>query len=138
MKKGDIVRIINKSGLPIGRFYIVHKVVGRVVYVKNSIYLTPFRLSIFQNVHVYTKCIALVSHADFEDLNKSYCNTYYHVVSKQWDKIYDKQPDIIEFMCVGVQQHIFYKTDTIHRKIIKGQPCIRVYFQQRIFRSIYE
>ena len=136
MKKGDIIRFLNKSGLPIGRFYMIDKIVGKAIWVTNNIILKPFKLSVYQNIKVYTKCVALVSESDFTDLDKLHCVTYYHSTSKQWDKIFDKQPEIIEFRVLGKKKRIFYKTDGIYRRIIDGKPCIRVYFEQRLFRPL--
>ena len=138
MKKGDIVRLISKSGLAMGRYYIVSKTVGKRLYVTNSIAIKPFMLPSQSNVKVYSKMRIQVSAADYKKLNKPYTSTYYHEVSPQYDKLYDAQPEIIEFYCTGIQRRIFWKTDVIHRKVIDGKPCIRIYFSERLFRPLFD
>ena len=138
MKIGDIIRIVNKSGLPIGRWYTVHKKVGKNVYVTNNILVKPFRLSQNTSVKIYSKMYIQVSANDFKKLDKHYTSTYYHPVTKKYDELYDKQPEIIEFGCAGNKKRIFLRVDGIYRRRIEGEMCIRIYFTERIFRPLYE
>ena len=138
MKTGDIIRVVSKSGLPMGRYYTVSKIIGKRVYVTNNISLKPFLLSSQSAVRVYSKMCIQVSASDYKKLSKLYTNTYYHEVSPQYDKLYDLQPEIIEFFCPGIKSHIFLKTDGIYRRHIDGKACIRMYFNERLFRPLFD
>jgi len=134
MKTGDIIRVV-RQGIPIGRYYIVTKLLkGGIIYVRDHIVRKPFRLTAYTPTRTYTKCAVVISREDYDKLNSPIVFKYHHKVSKAWDKIYDEQPDIIEFICRGVKEHIFLETDGIYRKIIDGEPSIRIYFNRRIFQ----
>jgi len=137
MKPGDIVRIINSSGLPIGRWYMIKTIVGKNVYVTNNLLIKPFRLSSNTTIKVYSKMVVQVSAKDYKKLDKHYTNTFYHPISPVYDKLCDKQPEIIEFWCIGMKQRIYLRTDGIYRRVIDGEKCVRMYFVERIFRPLF-
>jgi len=85
MKSGDIVRIINSSGLPIGRWYMIKRIVGKNVYVTNNVLIKPFRLSSNTTIKVYSKMVVQVSAKDYKKLDKHYTNTFYHPICRILD-----------------------------------------------------
>lgn len=134
MKAGDIIKVV-RQGIPIGRYYIVTKLLkGGIIYVRDHITRKPFRLAKWTTIRIYKKYAIIISREDYDKLDSPIVFKYHHKVSKAWDKIYDEQPDIIEFICRGAKEHIFLETDGIYRKIIDGEPSIRVYFNRRIFQ----
>lgn len=138
MKKGDIIRVVNKSGLAIGRWYQIHSIKNKSVYVVNNITIKPFRLSQTTVIKVYTKMAVQVSADDYNKLDKHYTSTYYHPISPRYEQLYDKQPEIIEFYCPGKKRRIYLRVDVICRRYINFKPCIRMYFVERIFKPLFE
>lgn len=132
MKEGDIIRRLNSSGLPIGRYYMVKKVTSKSVYISNNI-TGKFKLTQPNRIKVYKKYVVQVSKEDYDFLKERYVITYHHPVSTAWDKIYDEQPEIIEFWCVGEIKRLYVKTEDIYRRIINGVPSIRIFFCERLF-----
>lgn len=131
MKVGTIIRRLTKSGCPIGQYMIVTKIKNKRIYVRYFGNKNSFPLMMKENYREYSKGVARVSYWDHTAIK--YSEVFYtHEVSKQWEKLYNDKPQIIQFSAIGAKP-IFFVVDFWYECIRKGKPCIRVYFKNQIY-----
>lgn len=134
MKKGQIIRKLTKSGCPIGQYMIVTKIKNKRTYVRYFGNKNSFPLQPTANFTEYNKGVARVSFRDYCAI-KCAGTFYSHAVGKQWDKLYEEKPQIIQLSAIG-EKPLLFVVDFWCKRLIKGVPCVRVYFKNQLYDDI--
>lgn len=134
MKIGQIIRRLTKSGCPIGQPMIVVKIKNKRTYVRYFGNKNAFPLQPTANFIVFSKGVARISYKDYHAV-KDAGVFYSHAVGKQWDKLYEEKPQIIQLTAIG-EKPLLFVVDFWCKRLIKGVPCIRVYFKHQLYDDI--
>lgn len=134
MKIGQIIRRLTKSGCPIGQHMIVVKIKNKRTYVRYFGNKNSFPLMPKEDFREYTKGVAKISYRDYSAVKNSGI-FYTHEVSKQWDKLYEEKPEIIQFSTVG-EKPLLFVVDFWCKRLVKGLPCVRVYLKHQLYDNI--
>lgn len=130
MKKGQIIRRLTRSGCPIGAYMIITKIKNKRIYVRYLGNKNSFPLMPTETFREYSIGAAKISYRDYCTIK--YSGVFYtHEISKQWENLYDKKPRIIKLYAVR-EKPLYFVVDFWCRRLTKGLPCIRVYFESQI------
>lgn len=107
MKTGDIIRRVDSAGNFIGKYYIVYKISGNLLYIRDKLLVLnkfdPRAKYVIVNKKFYkslTVKTLKIKAIQLTALKSGISKIISHDFCKSWENIYTELPDVIKFITV--------------------------------------
>ena len=124
MKTGDIIRRVDSAGNFIGKYYIVYKISGNLLYVRDKLLASkkfdPRAKYIVMDKRFCTSLSVIVLKISLEQLKKlkyGVTKEISHEFCTTWDNVHKKTPEIIRFIAYDGNEILYAVLDKCGRFI---------------------